>query len=149
MGMDPPTMQMAGLRLAPIQCVAWGHPLTTGLPSIDYFLSSELMEGENPQEHYSEKLILLPNIGVTYPKPYIPPIVKSRSDYSLSDNDVIYLSCQAPFKYLPQYDFILAEIAHRIPQAKFVFLRGTVLKSRLHNLLLLLRDLIGKIIVFI
>jgi predicted O-linked N-acetylglucosamine transferase (SPINDLY family) len=147
--MDPPTMQMAGLRLAPIQCVAWGHPVTTGLPSIDYFLSSELMERENPQEHYSGKLILLPNIGVTYPKPYIPPIVKSRSDYSLSNNDVIYLCCQAPFKYLPQYDFILAETAHRIPQAKFVFLRGTVLKSRLHNLLLLLRDLIGKIIVFI
>ncbi len=82
-------MQMAGLRLAPIQCFAWAHPVTTGLPSLDYFLSSELIEGENPQEHYSEKLILLPNIGVAYPKPYIPPIVKSRSDYGLSDNDLI------------------------------------------------------------
>ncbi|WP_254445366.1 glycosyl transferase family 1 [Anabaena sp. UHCC 0204] len=132
-GMDPSTMQMAGLRLAPVQCVAWGHPVTTGLPTIDYFLSSELMEGENPQEHYSEKLILLPNIGVSYPKPSIPPVVKSRSDYGLSDDDVLYLCCQAPFKYLPQYDFILAEIASRIPQAKFVFLRGTVLKPRLER----------------
>ncbi|WP_016949679.1 hypothetical protein [Anabaena sp. PCC 7108] len=130
-GMDAPTMQMGGLRLAPVQCVAWGHPVTTGLPTIDYFLSSELMEGENAQEHYSEKLILLPNIGVAYPKPYIPPVIKTRSDYGLSDDDVIYLCCQAPFKYLPQYDFILAEIASRIPQAKFVFLRGTILKSRL------------------
>ncbi len=43
----------------------------------------------------------------------------------------IYLCCQAPFKYLPQYDFILAEVARPIPQAKFVLLRGTVLKSRL------------------
>ncbi|MFO5493888.1 MAG: tetratricopeptide repeat protein, partial [Cuspidothrix sp.] len=132
-GMDPPTMQMAGLRLAPVQCVAWGHPVTTGLPTIDYFLSSELMEGENPQEHYSEKLILLPNIGVAYPKPYIPPVVKARADYGLSDENVIYLCCQAPFKYLPQYDFILAEIASRVPQAKFVFLRGTVLKPRLER----------------
>lgn len=132
-GMDPPTMQMAGLRLAPVQCAAWGHPVTTGLPTIDYFLSSELMEGENPQEHYSEKLILLPNIGVAYPKPYIPPVVKARADYGLSDENVIYLCCQAPFKYLPQYDFILAEIASRVPQAKFVFLRGTVLKPRLER----------------
>ena len=132
-GMNAPTMQMAALRLAPVQCVAWGHPVTTGLPTIDYFLSSELMETENAQEHYSEKLILLPNIGVAYPKPYIPQVIKTRSNYTLSDDDVIYLCCQAPFKYLPQYDFILAEIANHIPQAKFVFLRGTVLKPRLQR----------------
>ncbi|MBE9208034.1 glycosyl transferase family 1 [Nostoc sp. LEGE 06077] len=130
-GMNPQTMQMAGLRLAPVQCVAWGHPVTTGLPTIDYFLSSELMEPENAQEHYSEKLIRLPNIGVSYPKPYIPPVIKTRSDFQLADDAVIYLCCQAPFKYLPQYDFILAEIARRVPQAKFVFLRGTLLQQRL------------------
>ncbi|ACC79430.1 glycosyltransferase [Nostoc punctiforme] len=130
-GMDAKTMQMAGLRLAPLQCVAWGHPVTTGLPTIDYFLSSELMEPENAQEHYSEKLIRLPNIGVSYPKPYIPPVIKTRSDFRLEDDAVIYLCCQAPFKYLPQYDFIFAEIACRLPQAKFVFLRGTLLEPRL------------------
>jgi predicted O-linked N-acetylglucosamine transferase (SPINDLY family) len=43
-GMDAQTMQMASLQLAPIQCTAWGHPVTTGLSTIDYFLSSELME---------------------------------------------------------------------------------------------------------
>ncbi|MEH2183078.1 O-linked N-acetylglucosamine transferase, SPINDLY family protein [Nostoc sp.] len=130
-GMNPQTMQMAGLRLAPVQCTAWGHPVTTGLPTIDYFLSSELMEPENAQEHYSEKLIRLPNIGVSYPKPYIPPVIKARSDFKLPDDAVIYLCCQAPFKYLPQYDFIFVEIAHRVPQAKFVFLRGTLLQPRL------------------
>ncbi|WP_375512327.1 glycosyltransferase [uncultured Nostoc sp.] len=130
-GMDAQTMQMAGLRLAPLQCVAWGHPVTTGLPTIDYFLSSELMEPENALEHYSEKLIRLPNIGVSYPKPYIPPVIKTRSDFGLGDDAVIYLCCQAPFKYLPQYDFIFAEIACRLPEAKFVFLRGTLLEPRL------------------
>ncbi|MEH1867868.1 MAG: tetratricopeptide repeat protein [Nostoc sp.] len=130
-GMDAQTMQMAGLRLAPLQCVAWGHPVTTGLPTIDYFLSSELMEAENAQEHYSEKLIRLPNIGVSYPKPYIPSVIKTRSDFGLGDDAVIYLCCQAPFKYLPQYDFIFAKIARRLPEAKFVFLRGTLLEPRL------------------
>ncbi|MBE9037328.1 O-linked N-acetylglucosamine transferase, SPINDLY family protein [aff. Roholtiella sp. LEGE 12411] len=130
-GMNPQTMQMAGLRLAPVQCTAWGHPVTTGLPTIDYFLSSELMEPENAQEYYSEKLIRLPNIGVSYPKPNIPPVIKTRSDFQLPNDAVIYLCCQAPFKYLPQYDFIFAEIAHCVPQAKFVFLRGGLLQSRL------------------
>jgi predicted O-linked N-acetylglucosamine transferase (SPINDLY family) len=130
-GMDPPTMQMAGLRLASVQCTAWGHPVTSGLPTIDYFLSSELMEPENAQEHYSETLIRLPHIGVSYPKPYIPPIIKTRSDFQLRDDAVIYLCCQAPFKYLPQYDFLLAEIAHRVPLSQFVFLRGGLLQQRL------------------
>ena len=132
-GMNPQTLQMAALRLAPVQCVAWGHPVTPGLPTIDYFLSSELMEPENAQNHYSETLIRLPNIGVSYPKPYIPPTTKNRADFQLRDDAVIYLCCQAPFKYLPQYDFILAEIAHRVPQAQFLFLRGGLLKQRLNR----------------
>src|SRR5262249_54411249 len=27
-------------RLAPIQCVGWGHPMTTGSANVDYYLSS-------------------------------------------------------------------------------------------------------------
>lgn len=132
-GMDPPTMQIAGLRLAPVQCTAWGHPVTTGLPTIDYFLSSELMEPENAQEHYSEVLVRLPNIGVAYPKPAVGQLTKTRSDFQLREDAVIYLCCQAPFKYLPQYDFIFAEIARRVPHAQFIFLRGTALKQRLRS----------------
>jgi predicted O-linked N-acetylglucosamine transferase (SPINDLY family) len=131
-GMNPPTMELAALRLAPIQCTAWGHPVTSGLPTIDYFLSSQLMEPENPQEYYSETLILLPNIGVAYPKPQdIPALIKTRSDYDLPEDAVIYLCCQAPFKYLPQYDYILPEIAVKVPNAKFLFFRGTLLNDRL------------------
>ncbi len=134
-GMEPHIIQMAGLRLAPVQCVAWGHPVTSGLSTIDYFFSSELMEPENAQEHYTETLIRLPNIGVAYPKPKDVPAAatKTRSDFQLRDEDVIYLCCQAFFKYLPQYDFILPEIARRVPNAKFVFLRGGLLKKRLER----------------
>jgi predicted O-linked N-acetylglucosamine transferase (SPINDLY family) len=131
-GMDAPTMAMAGLRLAPVQCTAWGHPVTTGLSSIDYFISSELMEGENAQDHYSETLIKLPNIGVAYPALRdIPQIVKDKSYFSLPQEAIIYLCLQAPFKYLPQYDDILPAIAQQVPTAKFVFLRGELLQPRL------------------
>jgi len=131
-GMDSQTVKMAGLRLAPVQCTAWGHPVTSGIPTIDYFLSSELMEPENAEEYYSEKLIRLPNIGVAYPKPEdIPVLTKNRADFGLRDNYVLYLCCQAPFKYLPQYDYILPEIARRVPEAQFIFLRGELLKKRL------------------
>ncbi|MGF1491530.1 MAG: tetratricopeptide repeat protein [Microcoleaceae cyanobacterium] len=134
LGMDPPTFQRAALRLAPIQCTAWGHPVTTGLPTVDYFLSSELMEPDNAQEHYSETLIRLPNIGVAYPHPKdIPSLTKTRSDFDLPEDAVIYFCCQAPFKYLPQYDYLLPEIARQVSQAKFVFLRGELLFDRLES----------------
>ncbi|MEG4091498.1 O-linked N-acetylglucosamine transferase family protein [Microcoleus sp. Pol12B4] len=130
-GMDAPTIQIAALRLAPVQCSAWGHPVTSGLPTIDYFISSELMEPENAQLHYSETLIKLPNIGVSYPKPTVGKLNNSRLDFDLREDAVIYLCCQAPFKYLPQYDFIFAEIARRVPQAQFIFPRGELLQERL------------------
>jgi predicted O-linked N-acetylglucosamine transferase (SPINDLY family) len=124
-GMAPLTTQMAGLRIAPVQCTAWGHPVTSGLPTIDYYLSSNLMEPVNAQEHYSEQLIRLPNLGLCYPKPVIPQPSKTRSDYQLRDEAVVYLSCQSLFKYLPQYDYVFAAIAQKVPQAQFAFLAHT------------------------
>ena len=33
--MDATTFALAALRLAPVQCAGWGHPVTRGLPTID------------------------------------------------------------------------------------------------------------------
>ena len=38
------------LRLAKVQITSWGHPETTGNPSIDYFLTSNLIEAEGSQK---------------------------------------------------------------------------------------------------
>jgi protein O-GlcNAc transferase len=121
-GMHPQVTQMAGLRLAPIQCTSWGHPITTGIPTIDYYLSCTLMEPEQAQKHYSEELICLPNIGISYAKPVIPEPKKSRTEFGLKEEAVVYLSCQSLFKYLPQYDYIFPAIAQRVPHAQFAFI---------------------------
>jgi predicted O-linked N-acetylglucosamine transferase (SPINDLY family) len=121
-GMHPETTQIAGLRLAPIQCVWAGHPVTTGLPTIDYFLSSDLIEPEDAQSHYSEQLVRLPKLGFVYSKLSMPKAIKSRTDLQLPEGCILYLSCQVLFKYLPQYDALFAQIAARVPNSKFVFL---------------------------
>ncbi|HEY9301549.1 MAG TPA: tetratricopeptide repeat protein [Phormidium sp.] len=120
-GMHPQMIQMAGLRLAPIQCGTWLHPVTSGMPTIDYFLSSEAMEPENAAEHYSEQLIRLPKLGMYCTKPIIPTLIQKRADFQLRDDAVVYLSCQSLSKYLPQYDYIYPEIAQKVPQSQFVF----------------------------
>jgi protein O-GlcNAc transferase len=122
LGMHPFTMQVAALRLAPVQCVGWVHPVTTGIPTIDYFISNELMEPENAEEHYSEKLVRLPNIGISYAKPLVPKLTKTRAEFRLKQEAVVYLCCQSLFKYLPQHDYIWGEVARQVPQSQFVFL---------------------------
>ncbi|WP_017660693.1 tetratricopeptide repeat protein [Baaleninema simplex] len=121
-GMYPKSTLLAAMRLAPVQCTTWCHPVTSGLPTVDYFLSCELMEPENAQEHYNETLILLPNIGVAYEKPNVSSPQKIRQDFQLNKDAIVYLSCQSLYKYLPRYDYIFAEIARQVPEAKFAFL---------------------------
>lgn len=57
---------LTALRLAPLQCMSWDLPVTSGLPVIDYMLTSELMEPEEANDHYSEKLLRLPGVGTCY-----------------------------------------------------------------------------------
>ncbi|MDX2230226.1 MAG: tetratricopeptide repeat protein [Leptolyngbyaceae cyanobacterium bins.349] len=129
-GMDPQTVQLAALRLAPVQCTAWGHPVTSGLSTVDYYLSSELMEPSDGANHYTETLIRLPNLGVAYPQPFVPPLTKSRTEFGLREDAIIYFCGQAPFKYLPHHDERLVNIAQQVPTAQFVFIRADVLRSR-------------------
>ena len=61
--MDPMTAKLASLRLAPRQAAGWGHPETTGLPTMDFYLSAQGFEPEGAQAHYAERLLALPNLG--------------------------------------------------------------------------------------
>ena len=54
-GMDTSTYFLAFARMARVQCVSWGHPMTTGIDTVDYFLSSEGLEV--PEAEYSEQLV--------------------------------------------------------------------------------------------
>jgi predicted O-linked N-acetylglucosamine transferase (SPINDLY family) len=121
-GMAPITLQLAALRLAPIQCKGWGHPVTTGLPTIDYYLSSDLMEPDNADGDYSESLVRLPNLALCYGPPKLPETPKTRQALKIPDHRFVYLSTQSLFKYLPQHDDIYPRIAKAVPRACFVFI---------------------------
>jgi protein O-GlcNAc transferase len=121
-GMDPMTSKLAALRLAPVQCASWGHPDTSGMPTIDYFLSSELMEPPDADNHYTEELIRLPNLSICYSPVEITPSQISRAAFSLRQDSVLYLCSQSLFKYLPQYDEVFPRIAQLVGDCQFLFI---------------------------
>lgn len=109
LGMDAHSFLLAALRLAPVQCMAWGHPVTSGLPSIDYFLSCRDAEPPDAAAHYREKLVLLDGLGVSYPRPRIPAL-KQRKDFKLPEDKTLYLCPQSLFKLHPDFDPLLAGV---------------------------------------
>jgi predicted O-linked N-acetylglucosamine transferase (SPINDLY family) len=123
-GMDPMTSALARARLAPVQCVTWGHPVTTGIPQIDYFLSSNLLEPPGAEEHYTERLVRLDTLPVYFHRPVLSSPPRARADFGLSDSSHVYLCPQSLFKFHPDFDGPMAQILRRDSRGEVVLIEG-------------------------
>jgi len=120
-GMDPVGLRLASMRLAPVQACGWGHPETSGLPTVDYYLSAEDLEPPGAQANYSERLITLPHLGCYFEPRAVTERLADLHDIGL-DGDLPLLVCPgAPFKYMPRHDWIFPELAARLGRCRFVF----------------------------
>jgi protein O-GlcNAc transferase len=122
-GMNAVSARLAAQRLAAVQCNSWGHPDTSGFPTIDYYLSSELMEPPDGQDHYTERLMLLPNLSIYYEPPESHPVSLGRADLGLRPHATIFWCGQSLFKYLPQFDEVFPRIAREAGDCQFAFIR--------------------------
>jgi CRISPR-associated protein Csy1 len=107
-----------------VQCAGWGHPNTTGLPNIDWFISSEPMEPPEAQSHYSERLALLPGLGTRYALPG-GATASSRADFGIPEDRTAYLIPQSLFKIHPDNDELIAEVLARDPKGIAVMFAST------------------------
>jgi len=123
LGMHGRTYALAGLRLAPVQCAGWGHPETSGHPTIDCFLSSALMEPDDGQRSYVERLVLLPGLGTSYTPPHATTR-RRRADFGLPEGRHLYLLPQSLFKIHPDNDVTVAEILAQDAQGMLVLFEG-------------------------
>ena len=120
-GMNETTLALSSLKLARQQFAAWGHPETSGLPSIDYYLSAELFEPPEAQDHYTERLVRLPNLGV-YCQPYgVDSVPVDLAALGIDGHGPVFVCPGVPFKYRPQDDRIFIEIARRLQHCRFIF----------------------------
>jgi predicted O-linked N-acetylglucosamine transferase (SPINDLY family) len=134
-GMDPATAKLASLRLAPVQATSWGQPQTSGLPTMDYYLSAQALEPQDAQAHYTETLELLPGTGCWLPRDLDEAQDAPPPAAALPEAEVRLLCPGTPFKYAAEHDALLVEIIRRVPGGKLVFFRSKpeVLTARLER----------------
>ncbi len=127
-GMEPFGYFLSFARLAPVQCVSFGHPDTTGVSTIDWFVSNDLYEPPDAQAAYSEKLFLLHNLGslAYYTRPALPVAPKTRAAFGLPVDRPLYLCPQNLFKVHPDMDDLIGAILRRDSRAIVVLVEGRV-----------------------
>jgi predicted O-linked N-acetylglucosamine transferase (SPINDLY family) len=124
-GMDALAQTLCYSRMAPLQALTWGHPDTTGSPTMDRFISSDLAEAADAQDHYTERLVRLPNMGVCYERPVLDGPRRTRAQFGLDPNRRVYLCPQTLFKFHPEFDEPLQRILQADPGGDLVLLSGS------------------------
>jgi predicted O-linked N-acetylglucosamine transferase (SPINDLY family) len=123
-GMDPWTYFLAFARLARVQCVTLGHPVTTGIPTVDYFLSCDRLEPADADGHYTEQLVRFANNPHYFSPPQLTGPEASRGDFPLAADARWYVCHQTLFKIHPDFDQLVGEILRRDPRGVVVLFEG-------------------------
>ena len=112
-GMYRTTYFLAYWRLAPLQVMTWAHPVTSGIDSVDVFISHAEAEPPDADSHYREELVRLPGFFMAgYERPG-RPVAPDRSRFGLAGGQHVYACPQALFKFHPDFDQALRAILER------------------------------------
>ncbi|CAM9515745.1 unnamed protein product [Chrysoparadoxa australica] len=111
-GLDPVVYFLGFARLARVQAVFFGHPDTTGIPTIDYFISCSA-EVQGAESQYSEQLYRMEGLGLFLKRPESPrpgKLSAIREQLHLPPSAHLYLVPQPLFQHHPSFDATLVEI---------------------------------------
>ena len=125
-GMHPMALMLACRRSAPVQVTGWGVPQTSGLATIDHYISGELVEGPDSDVQYSENLVRLPGLPCCYLAENLEPATHGRDYFFLPQAAPLFGCLQSFSKLHPDFDSVLEQIAKRVPEAWFVFIEAEI-----------------------
>ncbi|MBY0403717.1 MAG: hypothetical protein K2X66_07440 [Cyanobacteria bacterium] len=115
-------------KLAPLQISGMGLPITSGIPALTHFLTSEFLEilpSKASSPYYSEKpLHLSQTMPVYFSPPNPPQIIKTRQDFHLPEEGTCYSCLQSLAKLQPSFDVIIQTILEKDTQGFLVLLEG-------------------------
>jgi predicted O-linked N-acetylglucosamine transferase (SPINDLY family) len=114
-GMNRIAQAVASVRHAPVQIATWAHPMTTGIATLDYFLSADAFEPDDTAGHYSETLVRLPRLGSYLDPPAAPALPREPDGASRA---VRLLCTQSADKLHGGHDALFAQILSAAPTAQ-------------------------------
>ncbi len=107
-------------RLAPVQTVSWGVPITTGHRFVHDYLTSDLWEIPSADSHYTERLVRFQRLlsyQLRRPASSTHPM---RNEFGLAPSDHVYVCAQNLGKFHPAFVQALAEVMECDPHARLV-----------------------------
>lgn len=122
-GTDATNYFLALTKPAKKQITSWGWPTTSGLDTVDYFISQKNLELENAQEQYTENLVLLEKMPVYYYRPPVPEQLKLLKEYGLPDNKRLYICQQNLRKVHPDFDELIALLLEKDREGLVLFIK--------------------------
>lgn len=125
-GLDPVPYFLAHARLAPIQVLLCGHPMSSGIATMDYFISGKNFELPHAQDQYSEQLVLLDKAPFSMDLPEAPQPLRSRAELGVPETGRLYFVSGILFKLHPNHDAIFAEILRRDPEGWLILIEPRV-----------------------
>jgi glycosyltransferase involved in cell wall biosynthesis len=111
-GLDVTARCLATRRLARVQALGYGHPATSGSRAMDYFVGGAAVERD--PRRYSERLVLVPGLGVASTPPPPPRAPRARP---LDDERVQLFSVSSFDKLNPALLDAWGEVLFESPRA--------------------------------
>ena len=121
-GMSSYTYILALSRLALVQVTSLGHPNTSGIKNIDYFITNDIVP-HHPSSSYTERLIKFSRLPFNYPTPKIDESkLTSKNIINYNDKFIIGLT-QTLFKLHPDFDQVLESILMKIKNSYLILIK--------------------------
>ena len=140
-GLSQHTWFLAFGRFAPVQCLTLSNGMTSGLPTIDYYVSTAASQpAMQAQQKYSESLVLLDSLYFHLTDPLFEDDVAQyfskmqqfefaqvtkaalRRKWGLPPNANLYFCFQGLFKLHPEFDATIFRILELDANAVVVFM---------------------------
>ena len=122
-GMSPCIYYLAMIRLAPIQITMIGHPETSGMSTIDYYISWKEFHKKDPQDYFSETVIQLSNFPICYDEPQLTKLTKPITIDGFPEDGILYFIPMLTFKLHPSFDHVIATIIKENPNHYVLIIR--------------------------
>lgn len=111
-------MEVMAYRAAPVQIMYLGYPYTSGLSTVDYFISDPYLDGPQNAQYFVEKQLQLPESFATFDRLHEQEITE---DSPFKANGHVTFGCLVnPYKLTPEVIAVWSQIMQAVPDSKII-----------------------------